>query len=312
MHSLREFFRRGDPAIWFAGSGLGDLPAHDRRHDRAHPRQRARLLLAEAARQADADRRRGRAGRDRRPRGHSNIGAARCSERHRIQLKVGNRDITGVDFRWIDESAIARQERPVDAVYVERREYGPFIGMVTAIRRGRPGRSPTGSDAAWTALQPLIDEGRARPRRRSGGSSATRSAASTISSNGSGSGSDGSTSSASERRRRISRPSAPRSARRSPRLQTQYAQAREGAGGAAGRGIAHARDARRPPRARRRSCRRSTSTAPIRANELSTLGQARRLRVAALGVRVRRPAGVQHRGRHLPGHLRDGHDGASS
>ena len=41
---------------------------------------------------------------------------------HRIQLKLGNRDITGTDFRWVDESAIVKRETPAGAVYVERRD----------------------------------------------------------------------------------------------------------------------------------------------------------------------------------------------
>lgn len=51
----------------------------------------------------------------------------------RIQLKLGNRDLTGTDFRWVDESAIVRRDYPGDALYVERREYGPFIGMPAAL-----------------------------------------------------------------------------------------------------------------------------------------------------------------------------------
>jgi phosphate transport system permease protein len=74
---------------------------------------------------------------------------------HRIQLKLGNRDITGVDFRWIDESAISRRDTPADAIYVERREYGPFVGMVSAIKEGDR-TVASGSDDAWRGLQPLM------------------------------------------------------------------------------------------------------------------------------------------------------------
>jgi phosphate transport system permease protein len=54
----------------------------------------------------------------------------------RIQLKLGNRDLTGTDFRWFDESAIARRDHPADALYIERREYGPFIGTAVAVIEG--------------------------------------------------------------------------------------------------------------------------------------------------------------------------------
>jgi phosphate transport system permease protein len=57
-------------------------------------------------------------------------------KRHRVQLKLGNRDLTGSDFRWIDEAQIARRERPAGAHYVERREYGPLLGTPVELREG--------------------------------------------------------------------------------------------------------------------------------------------------------------------------------
>ena len=41
---------------------------------------------------------------------------AGVGEGHRIQLKVGNRDLTGADFVWIDESGIRERREPEDAV----------------------------------------------------------------------------------------------------------------------------------------------------------------------------------------------------
>jgi phosphate transport system permease protein len=46
----------------------------------------------------------------------------------RRQYKIGNREIYGLDFRWIDESAIAETSRPEDAVVLEREENGNFYG----------------------------------------------------------------------------------------------------------------------------------------------------------------------------------------
>ena len=37
-------------------------------------------------------------------------------EAYRIQLKVGNRDAYGLDFRWVDEADIERIERPAPVV----------------------------------------------------------------------------------------------------------------------------------------------------------------------------------------------------
>lgn len=48
----------------------------------------------------------------------------------RIQLKVGNRDLYGLDFRWVDKADIAATEYPPDVVAFERREWGNFYGWV--------------------------------------------------------------------------------------------------------------------------------------------------------------------------------------
>lgn len=47
----------------------------------------------------------------------------------RTLLKVGNRDLLGVDFEWVNDADIAARESPADAWFVERREYGPFLGF---------------------------------------------------------------------------------------------------------------------------------------------------------------------------------------
>jgi phosphate transport system permease protein len=57
----------------------------------------------------------------------------------RIQVRLGNRDLYGLDFRWIPESDIASRTEPPDAVLVERREYGPFQGFLAAVEEeGKP------------------------------------------------------------------------------------------------------------------------------------------------------------------------------
>jgi len=52
----------------------------------------------------------------------------------RIQLKVSNRDLLGQDFRWIDESDISARTVPKDAVLVERREHGNFVGFLKTVQ----------------------------------------------------------------------------------------------------------------------------------------------------------------------------------
>jgi len=51
----------------------------------------------------------------------------------RLQLKVGNRDVYGQDFRWIDERDIASRSLPADAVLLERREHGNYFGFLKGV-----------------------------------------------------------------------------------------------------------------------------------------------------------------------------------
>ncbi|MDQ7006316.1 MAG: phosphate ABC transporter permease PstA [Acidobacteriota bacterium] len=74
--------------------------------------------------------------------------------RHRIRLMVGNRDLTGHDFVWIDESRIARMEYPADLLLVERLEWGKFYGRLLAISAGEQtlAGTPQAARAAWPRL----------------------------------------------------------------------------------------------------------------------------------------------------------------
>ena len=54
----------------------------------------------------------------------------------RIRVKIANRDLNGLDFRWIEESDIVRRDTPPNALLVERQEYGNFHGFLKEIRRG--------------------------------------------------------------------------------------------------------------------------------------------------------------------------------
>jgi phosphate transport system permease protein len=58
------------------------------------------------------------------------------SKRTRVQLKVGNRDIYGFDFKWIDDDKIKSITYPVDAYLIERLEWGKLYGFVTQIKEG--------------------------------------------------------------------------------------------------------------------------------------------------------------------------------
>ncbi len=81
----------------------------------------------------------------------------------RLQLKLGNRDLTGTDFRWVNEDAIASRQRPGDVLYVERREYGPFIGRAVALLDGNR-EVVAGTEPVLAALPALIDKAAADRR----------------------------------------------------------------------------------------------------------------------------------------------------
>lgn len=67
---------------------------------------------------------------------------------HRIQVKVGNRDLYGLDFRWIDEAQVAARSHPEGAVVLNRFERGDFFGF--ALRLELDGGRVIEGDALWT------------------------------------------------------------------------------------------------------------------------------------------------------------------
>ena len=73
---------------------------------------------------------------------------------YRLRLEVGNRDVSGADFVWIDEDEIASREHPEDAVLLERLEYGNFYGYIVGLRRGEEVLAQ-GPSESWEALKPL-------------------------------------------------------------------------------------------------------------------------------------------------------------
>lgn len=48
----------------------------------------------------------------------------------RTQFKIGNRDIYGFDFQWVDQRDINSINYPNDAVTIERNEFGNFYGFI--------------------------------------------------------------------------------------------------------------------------------------------------------------------------------------
>ena len=80
---------------------------------------------------------------------------------YRTKLKVGNRDLGGADFVWVEESRIAGRERPPDVAIVERTEWGVLIGTIRELRED--GRVVASGPGVGEAIRPrLADASRAR------------------------------------------------------------------------------------------------------------------------------------------------------
>lgn len=74
----------------------------------------------------------------------------------RIRVKIANRDVGGLDFAWIDASAIASRRTPADAVLLERLEWGNFHGVMTELRQG--GRTVARGPQVWERFGPLHEQ----------------------------------------------------------------------------------------------------------------------------------------------------------
>ncbi|MCF6157858.1 MAG: phosphate ABC transporter permease PstA [wastewater metagenome] len=52
----------------------------------------------------------------------------------RTKLKVGNRDVYGLDFMWVENADIASREYPLHALAFERREWGNLYGYLKGLK----------------------------------------------------------------------------------------------------------------------------------------------------------------------------------
>ncbi|MEJ2669203.1 MAG: phosphate ABC transporter permease PstA, partial [Gammaproteobacteria bacterium] len=75
----------------------------------------------------------------------------------RVQVKVGNRDVTGRDFRWVLNDYITAPRYPEQATVFERREWGNFYGYpIGILENGQP--IPASPEDVW----PMLSERLAR------------------------------------------------------------------------------------------------------------------------------------------------------
>lgn len=87
------------------------------------------------------------------------------SDGFRRQYKVANRDLYGLDFRWIDEANIVSSSRPEEAIVLEREEYGNFFGFLKQLNLGDMETASTASlYDALLAANGQIDQMRASVR----------------------------------------------------------------------------------------------------------------------------------------------------
>ena len=80
----------------------------------------------------------------------------------RTLYRVGNFDLYGEDFRWIPDYAVATFAQPKSLMFVERMEWGPFVGTVKGFKLDGADQIFTGLDDPKFAK--IHDESRARAR----------------------------------------------------------------------------------------------------------------------------------------------------
>lgn len=72
----------------------------------------------------------------------------------RYLVKTGNRDVGGLDFRWLLEPGIITMTAPAGVVVVERREWGNLYGFLTAVKED--GVVVADDADAWAAVAPRL------------------------------------------------------------------------------------------------------------------------------------------------------------
>jgi len=74
---------------------------------------------------------------------------------NRSLVKTGNRDITGSDFKWAFDTFLSKVDYPVDAITLERREWGNFYGYIKSINENT--KQVADKDKAWSELQARLE-----------------------------------------------------------------------------------------------------------------------------------------------------------
>lgn len=72
------------------------------------------------------------------------------SKEQRAQVKIGNRDLYSLDFKWINLDEVESITYPEDAVALEREEYGNFYGFLKEVHSPDLAAGATGLEAIWS------------------------------------------------------------------------------------------------------------------------------------------------------------------
>ena len=75
----------------------------------------------------------------------------------RALLKQGNRDVTGVDFKWVLSDYLEEVTYPVDVVVIERREWGNFYGYLRNVKESGQNLEAHSPEALWQLFQERAD-----------------------------------------------------------------------------------------------------------------------------------------------------------
>lgn len=73
----------------------------------------------------------------------------------RVLVKMGNRDVTGVDFRWFPVPLLGEVKYPADILTIERREWGNFYGHLVSVKEA--GQVVAEGEAAWPEVLKRVD-----------------------------------------------------------------------------------------------------------------------------------------------------------
>ncbi len=73
----------------------------------------------------------------------------------RLQFKIGNRDLYGLDFKWVDASSITSMSFPQNVQVLERQEFGNFYGFLSELEVKGLAPPATGSNSLEQTIAAL-------------------------------------------------------------------------------------------------------------------------------------------------------------